>query len=179
MDKSKTLAIFASDKGPGDAERSSILSQAGTFLAKQKVQLVCPVHAGDLCVPLIKSAQAAGGDVLVIADDAFELPSALDGIPVERVDEKTARQHRLAEICGAFVGLPGSLASVTSLYETWVATEGVVPVALLNRNRAFEVLRGFAADVVSASVKDVERQFQFADSIEDLWNKLSRTLAAT
>lgn len=179
MDKSATLAVFASDKGPGDAERSSILSQAGSFLAKQKVRLVCPVHAGDLCVPLIKSARAADGDVLVIADDAFALPSALEGITVERENDKAARQRRLAEVCGAFVGLPGSLASITSLYETWVATGSSTPIALLNRNRAFEVLRGFTADVVSNSIKDVERQFQFAESIEDLWSKLSRQLAAT
>lgn len=178
MENTITLAVFASDKGPGDAERSSIMSQVGSFLAKQKVRLVCPANGPDLCVPLIKSAKAANGDVLVIADDNFVMPSALKGIELERLDEKQARQQKLSEICSAFVGLPGSLASVSNLYETWVATGSIKPVALLNRNRAFEVLRGFAADVVSNSVKDAERQLLFADTIEDLWSRLSRNIAA-
>ena len=48
------------------------------------------------------------------------------------------------------------------------------PVLLYNRNNAFEVLRGYVADVVSHSVRRHDRLIQFSDSIEDLWNRISR-----
>ena len=43
-----------------------------------------------------------------------------------------------------------------------------------NRNNAFEVLRGYAADVLSHSIPHHERYVQFAESIEDLWARASR-----
>ncbi len=81
-------------------------------------------------------------------------------------------------MCDAYIGLPGSIGSVTSLYETWIDTGADKPVALLNRNRAYEVIRGFASDVLSHSVREWERKLQFADSIEELWNRLNRALPA-
>ena len=47
------------------------------------------------------------------------------------------------------------------------------PVILLNRNRAFEPMRGMVADVVSHSVKRHDRLVQFTDNVEDLWNKVA------
>lgn len=179
MNNQYTLAVFASDKGPGDAERSSIMSQVGTFLAGQGVRIVCPVHAEGLCVPLINSAKSAGGDVLVIAGEKFTMPSALSDITVETFVSKGEKQQRIGALCDAFIGLPGSLGSVISLYETWVGTGGVKPVSLLNRNRAYEVLRGFAVDIISNSMSDWERHLQFSETIEDMWSRLNRTLNAS
>jgi hypothetical protein len=79
-------------------------------------------------------------------------------------------------LADGFIGLPGSLASAASLYGVWVAAGaagGRKPVVLLNRNRAFEVMRGFTADVVSHSVRGHDRVIQFTDSIEDLWNRVT------
>jgi hypothetical protein len=47
-------------------------------------------------------------------------------------------------------------------------------VILLNRHRAFEVVRGFSADVLSHSLKGHERAVQFADTVEDLWSRTQR-----
>ena len=41
-----TIAVFASDKGPGDAERASIMSQAGTYFARKGARVVCLVKHG-------------------------------------------------------------------------------------------------------------------------------------
>jgi hypothetical protein len=79
-----------------------------------------------------------------------------------------------------FVGLPGSLASASELYKTWVRAGGGAsgkPVVLLNRNRAFEVMRGLAADVLSHSVKRQDRMMVFTDNVEDLWNRVAWALA--
>jgi len=179
MKNSYALAIFASDKGPGDAGRSSIMSETGTFLAKKGVRIICLVNQSGLSVPLVKSARAAGGEVLVIADDKFVMPPAISGIDVERFATLAERRQRVGELSNALLGLPGSLDSVTNLYETWVATGGQKPVALLNRHRAYEVLRGFAADIYGYTVSDWERRLQISENLDELWNKLTKVLATS
>lgn len=176
-DRHPTLAVFASDKGPGDAERASIMSQAGTYFARKGARIVCLAEGKVIAVPLITSARAAGGDVTIIADENFSMPRALSGVPVEKFGSPKERIARMADSSDAFIGLPGSLASISALYRCWNKAGGGTggkPVVLYNRNDAFEVLRGYSADVVSHSVKHTERIIQFADSIEDLWNRISR-----
>ncbi|MHB1103451.1 MAG: hypothetical protein ACYC0C_11910 [Devosia sp.] len=174
-----TLAVFASDHGPGDPERASIMSQAGSILARRGVRIVCLAEQEAIAVPLITSARAAGGKVLIIADDELKVPAALADVPLERIAGKDARLARIAALATVFVGLPGSLASASSLYSAWVKAGGGAggkPVVLFNRNRAFEVLRGLSADVLSHSLKRHDRYVVFTDSIEDLWNKVSWAL---
>jgi len=177
-----TLAVFASDLGPGDPERASIMSQAGSILSRRGARIVCLAEQEAIAVPLITSARAAGGEVLIIADDRVKIPAALADVPIERIADRDARLARVAALATVFVGLPGSLASTSSLYSSWVKAgggDGGKPVVLLNRNRAFEVLRGMAADVLSHSVKRHDRYVVFTDSIEDLWNKVSWALNET
>ena len=66
-DTHPVLGVFASDLGPGDAERASIMSQVGSFLARKGARLVCLVDKGEIPVPLITSARTAGGEVTLIA----------------------------------------------------------------------------------------------------------------
>ncbi len=177
--RNPTLAVFASDRGPGDPERASIMSQAGTLMARRGARLVCLAEGGSVPVPLITSARAAGGDVLILADAAVNIPAALATVPVERIDDAETRLARAASLAHLFVGLPGSLASVASLYRSWVRAGGGSsnkPVVLLNRNRAFEVMRGMSADVLSHSVKRHDRMVVFSESIDDLWNKIGWAL---
>lgn len=174
-----TLAVFASAQGPGDPERAGIMSQAGTLLARRGARIVCLAEQGILAVPLITSARAAGGEVLIIADEELRVPAALAEVPIVRLGEREARLARIAQLATVFVGLPGSLASASSLYSSWVRAGGGAggkPVVLLNRNRAFEVMRGMAADVLSHSLRRHDRYVVFTDSIDDLWNKVSWAL---
>lgn len=170
-----TVAIFASDKGPGDAERASIMSQTGSYLARKGARIVCLAENEGLAVPLVTSARAAGGDVLVIGDEDFVMPAALTGVPLERIADPGQRLARLVEMSQVFVGLPGSLASASRLFSTWVKSGGGGagrPVVLFNRNRAFEAMRGMATDVLSHGIRRHDRFVQFADSVEDLWTKV-------
>ncbi len=178
--KRPTLAVFASDRGPGDPERASIMSLAGSLFARRGARIVSLAEGNTLAVPLITSARAAGGEVLIIADDTIQLPPGLDGVPVERLPEAEARLDRMANLADVFVGLPGSLASASELYKSWVRAGGGAsgkPVVLLNRNRAFEVMRGLAADVLSHSVKRQDRMMVFTDNVEDLWNRVAWALS--
>jgi hypothetical protein len=171
-----TLAVFASEKGAGDPERASIMSLAGSLIARRGARIVTLADGSTLAVPLITSARAAGGEVLIIADGQIQLPPALAGVAVERHDDADARLDRVAQLADLLVGLPGSLASASDLYKSWVRTGSAKPVVLLNRNRAFEVMRGFAADVLSHSVKRHDRMLVFTDNVEDLWNKVAWAL---
>ena len=174
--KKQSLAIFASDQGPGDPERGSIMAQAGAFLATRNVRIFCFAQNGNLCVPLISSIRTAGGDITILADGKFNAPSGLADIAVEQFeDEPNKKYQRIGELTDAFIGLPGSLLSAKTLFETWVATGRSKPVALLNKNRNFEFMRGFATDIVSSKVKKIEHHIVLSDNIEDLWNRLSRS----
>ncbi len=169
------LGIFASDQGAGDAERATIMSQAGSYLARKGAHLACVVdRSDDIPVPLLTSARTAGGAVTLIADEQFSEPNYLSGVAVEHVGTPEARFARLASMSALYVALPGSLASAISLYRTWVTGGGGAgrkPVVFLDRNGAFKVVRGYAADVISTSIKHHDHYLQFADSVEDLWNK--------
>jgi len=176
-----TLAVFASDIGPGDAERASIMSQVGTHFARKGARIVCLAEGKTIAIPLITSARAVGGEIIIIADDKFSLPRALSGVPIEKIADPAERMARVGALADAFIGLPGSLASISSLYLIWTKAGGGAsgkPVVLYNRNNAFEVLRGYAADVLSHSIRHHDRIVQFADSVEDLWNRVNRLVEA-
>ncbi len=169
-----TLAIFASDKGPGDAERSSIMSRAGAYFAKRGAKLVCLAEKDVMPLPVITSARAAGGEVELVADETYILPPALKGIAVQRVGGNEARLERVSAMSDCFVALPGSLQSVTNLYFCVAKTGLDKPVVLLNHRNAFEIVRGFCVDVFAHTNNKAYKNIQFADNIEDLWNKISR-----
>lgn len=173
------LAVFSSDKGPGEAERSTLMSQAGTILARHGARIVCIADETLDSIPLVTSARAAGGEVLILADDGFRAPPALRDVAVERIDDPEARLKRIADLAEVFIGLPGSLASAAALYRAWVRAGGGAsgkPVVLLNHHRAFEAMRGFAADIISHSVNHADRIVTFTDNVDDLWNKVAWSL---
>jgi hypothetical protein len=174
-DAHPVIGIFASDHGPGDAERATIMSQAGSYLARKGARLACVVDTPDtIPVPLLTSARTAGGDVVLIGDESFSEPSYLTGVTVEHAATLDARYARLATMSTLYVALPGSLASAIALYKTWVrggGGPGRKPVVFFDRNGAFKVVRGYAADVISTSIESHDRYIQFADSVEDIWNK--------
>jgi predicted Rossmann-fold nucleotide-binding protein len=174
-DAHPVLGIFASDHGPGDAERASIMSQAGSYFARKGAHIVCLGDDETLPVPLLTSARAAGGKVTLITGPTFHGWPALQDIPVERLATADERLRRLAVLSNLYVALPGSLASASALFMTWARGGGGAgrkPVVFYDRNGAFRVLRGYTSDIISNSVKRYDQLVQFGDSIEDVWNKI-------
>jgi hypothetical protein len=112
---------------------------------------------------------------LIAAEDYSE-PSAFGGVTVEHIPDREARLQRLAALSQLYVALPGSLASATSLYLTWVRGGGGAgrkPVVFYDHRDAFKVMRGYAADVISNSIRNHDRYLQFATNLDDMWNKIS------
>lgn len=168
---SPIIGVFASDRGPGDPERASLMGQVGTLFARRGAHLVCLAEKGVIPVPLITAARAAGGAVDILADESVVMPPALSGVPIEIVPDQAERYARIGAMASAFVVLPGSLASISALFGSWKLAKPK-PVVMLNRHRAFDIVRGFAGDVMSHSLPGYDRSLQFADSVEDLWNKV-------
>lgn len=171
--KGPVVAVFASDRGPGDPERASLMSEVGRVFARRGGTIICLAEGGVIPVPLITAARAAGGVVSVVADASIVLPAALASVPITVVPEQAERLAYLAENAAVFVALPGSLASVTALFRSW-AGGPPRPVVMFNRHNAFEVVRGFAADVLAVAVPQSDRGLQFADTVEDLWARAAR-----
>lgn len=172
-----TLAVFASEKGPGNAARASVMSQAGTFLAKKGVRILCPAGAGGVNVPFVKSARAAGGEVLVVASEDFVTTAGLNDVPIKRFEGPVQVQTYLQQVADAYLGLPGSLNSVTSFFSTWESDPDQTPIALLNHDQAYEIVRGFAVDILVHSKQNWERRMQISDNMDDLWHRLTKMLA--
>jgi len=170
------LGVFASDHGPGDAERASIMTQVGSFLARKGARLVCIAEDGVVPVPLVTSARTAGGEVTLITAADYIEPSAFEGVRVEHLPDRDARLARLAALSHLYLALPGSLVSAASLYSTWVrggSGAGRRPVVFYDHHDAFKVVRGYASDIIANSIPNHDRYVQFATNPDDLWNKIS------
>ena len=165
------VAIFASDKGPGDPERASLMGEVGRVFARKGAHMLCLAEQGIIPVPLITAARTAGGAVDIVADASIILPQALSGVPITVLPDRAERLGYLGAASTVFVALPGSLASASSLFGAW-ASGSPRPVVMLNRHRAFEVLRGFSVDVLAAAVSNHDSNIQYADTVEDLSNKV-------
>jgi hypothetical protein len=175
-DTHPVLGVFASDHGPGDAERASIMSQVGSFLGRKGASLVCLAEDGVVPVPLVTSARTAGGAVTLLAEADYAEPPAFEGVAVEHIPDPEARLARLAALSQLYVALPGSLATAASLYLTWVrggGGPGRKPVVFFDHHDAFKVMRGFAGDIIANSIRNHDHYLQFATSPDDLWNKIS------
>ena len=175
-----TLAIFADAASPGDADYPRLLSTAGTLLANAGVQIVCLSENGTYCRPLVIAARAGGAAVTILSDGSLKTADFAAGCSIEVLPEADLRFQRMSEMADAFIGFPAGIVSVRALFNVWVLAGGGSsgkPVALLNRNRAYEVLRGYAMDVLSHSLTNSDRLVIFADTVEDLWNRLERALA--
>lgn len=174
--KNLTLVVFASDQGPGDATRASIMSQTGNLLAKRGAKIICMAEKGDIPLPLLTSACAAGGQVELICDAECELPDGLKNLTTQEIPDRTERLKLLAQSADCFIGLPGSLATSTSHFLTIAELGANTPMVFLNQNNAYEILRGFSADVFVHSFQKAHRNVQFAETVEDIWVKVAKLL---
>ncbi len=174
--KKPTLVVFASDQGPGDAARTSIMSQAGSVLAKNGAKLVCLAENDIVPLSFLTSARAAGGEVELICDAEYALPTSLEDISVCVIAEREARFAALAEMADCFIGLPGSLASVTAHYLTIARLGAKTPMVFLNQNNAYEIVRGFSADVFVHTFQEAHRKVQFVEHVEEIWPRVEKLL---
>lgn len=173
--KQPIIAIFGGGRVQNDASRSLILTQAGTFFAKKNVKLVCMQGRGGLPMVALGAARAAGGDIEIIVAEDFDVPKALAEVNVTRESDLETRYSMTAEKVQAIVALPGGLSLANDLFQISMNRARSSPTILLNHENAFEVLRGFFADVLVHNHPNAEGALQVADSLDDVWNRVIRT----
>lgn len=173
MAEIKTVAVFADT---GVSPHQVQYRQAGSAIARKGARVVCVAHNGDWPRAVVDSALAEGGSVAVVTSAA--LPGRVPR-GVEVISAESGRQagETAAQMSDAIIGLPGNIDVVAMLYAAWVDAGGAQsgkPVALLNHRKSFEIVKGFVSDVAHHGRGNTDKLVQFADTIDDLWSKLTR-----
>lgn len=170
----RSVTVFANC---GPTGHQAQYRQAGSTIARRGARLICVSQNGDWPRALVDSALAAGGRVTVVTSSA-ELPLRVpQGVQVEAAETERAAAAKAVSLGDAIIALPSGIAVTAMLYAAWTDNGGRQsgkPVGLLNFNRAFEVVRGFMADIATPGLGSTDGFFQTAENFEELWNRLAR-----
>lgn len=169
-----SVAVFADCEATA---HQALYRQAGAIIARHGAHLHCLARNGDWPRALVESALAGGGQVTVASAPTQQPLAVSQGVSVLTEDSEPDAGTRIVEAAQVVIGLPGSIETAGALYASWTAAGGAGanrPVGLLNHNRAYEVVRGFAADVASVGRGNIDALLQVSDNFEDLWNRLTR-----
>lgn len=174
MAKRLTVAVFADC---GQTGHGALYRKAGEALAERGIAIAVVGVTEHYPADLVAAALAKGGEVTLTCADADRpgtLPKKLKVVPAN--DARDAGRLA-AQSAGALIGLPGEIAASAALYRAWADVGGNAsgkPVGLLNRKRAFEIVRGFVSDVANPGLGTTDRLVVFAESVDDLIGKLRR-----
>lgn len=174
-----TVAVFAGRLTAQEKGWEQVVSEAGRLCAENRWRVLVLAEGDNLCRPLLQAARRAGAEVLVVADEVVEPASLPKGVLLEVIEDADTRLMRVSDVADGFLILPTTLASIRDLHKAWVLAgggSGGRPVAMLNRNRAYEVFRGFTQDILNQSLANSDRLLMFADTVEDLLPRLQRAL---
>ena len=174
MGKLDTVAVFA------DCDMTShqaLYRKAGTIIAKNGGHLCCVARDGQWPRALVDSALAAGGRVTVFSAHQGGTLGVPQGVSVQLA--QTAHEAGVLAVghAQAVIGLPAGIETAAALYRAWSQAGNTTdrrPVGLLNHAKAYEIVRGFMADVASVGRGNVDTMIQFSETFEDLWNRLTR-----
>jgi uncharacterized protein (TIGR00730 family) len=131
------VTVFAGSSVGGRPEYAAAAADLGRTLARAGVGVVYGGGNVGLMGVLADAALAAGGEVIGIIPQVLvdAEVAAYQVTRLEVVDSLHTRKARMAELCDAFVALPGGLGTLEELFEvlTWrqLRLHGK-PVALLD-----------------------------------------------
>lgn len=174
MAKLTSVAVFADC---GATTYQALYRQAGETVARHGAHLHCVARNGQWPRTLIDSALASGGRVTVATGPSPRRLTVPQGVTVLEEVSDQAAAIRIIEAAQAVIGMPGGIDTAGTLYGAWAAAGGARsnrPVGLLNHNRAYEVVKGFAGDVASVGRGNIDGLIQVAETFDDLWNRLTR-----
>ncbi|WP_404405591.1 hypothetical protein [Pelagibacterium halotolerans] len=174
MAQKMTAAVFAD---AGETEHATLYRQAGETLGSRGVAVVVTAVAGRYPVQFVAGALGKGARVTLICAKADRPDGLPDSVAVELAEDARDAARLAAETADALIGLPGGLSTTAALYRAWADVGGPVsgkPVGLLNRKKAFEIVRGFISDVANPGLGSTDRLIVFADGVDDLIGRLKR-----
>jgi uncharacterized protein (TIGR00730 family) len=117
------VTVFAGSSAGGRPEYADAAADVGRLLAEAGIGVVYGGGGVGLMGVMAGAAMSAGGEVIgVIPQALVEAEVAdLEVTRLEVVDSMHTRKARMAELCDAFVALPGGLGTLEELFEvlTW------------------------------------------------------------
>lgn len=174
-----SICVFlGSSPGKGDAYLN-LASSVGAHLAQQGIHTI--YGGGDVgCMgALANGALKAGGKVTgVIPKLLHEKEIAATGLTqLHVVDSMHERKAMMAELCDAFLILPGSIGTLEEFFEAWTWSQlhyHAKPCAILNFQNYYNLLLGFL-DHVSDEGFIKKTNFDMlivSESIEEILTKI-------
>lgn len=170
-----TVTVFADC---GVTPHQAQYRHVGEAVARKKAHLICIACNGEWPRALVDTALAHGGKVTVCTS-GDKSPDVPRGVNVEVATDVQSAALKAASLGQVLIALPGGLAAAATLYNAWAdigGSESGKPVGLLNRNNAFEVVRGFLTDIAGVGLGGIDHLVQVSDNFDDLWHRLNRAL---
>jgi uncharacterized protein (TIGR00730 family) len=149
------VTVFAGSSMGARPEFAAAAADLGAVLAQAGIGIVYGGSSVGLMGVLAQAAMAAGGEVIgVIPQVLVDAEVAAGGITrLEVVATMHQRKARMADLCDAFVALPGGLGTLEELFEilTWRKL-GLhdKPAAVLNVAGAWDPLLALLESTVAA-----------------------------
>ncbi|RDE10510.1 hypothetical protein [Pelagibacterium lacus] len=172
-----TLASIAVFADCGVTPHQAQYRAAGAVAARHGMHVICTARNGQWPQALVDSALAEDGVVTVVSGPSTRDLRVPGGVSVQRCDSEIQAGIKAVQMAQAVIGMPGCIETTAALYAAWTGAGGAAsqrPVGLFNRDRAFEVVRGFAADIAGVGRGNIDTLVQFSDNFEDLLNRLTR-----
>lgn len=174
MARLSDVAVFADC---GVTAHQAQYRQAGAIIARHGAHLFCLARNGQWPRALVESALAGGGRVTVASGPPQARLAVPHGVTVVTEASEQAAAVHIVRTGQVVIGMPGSIDTAGALYAAWTAAGGALskrPIGLLNHNRAYDVVKGFASDVAAVGRSNIDAMLQISDNFEDLWNRLTR-----
>ena len=160
IQSSIAVAIFASDKGPGDPERASLMGEVGRVFARKGARMLCLAENGIIPVPLITAARTAGGAVEIVADAIQQL----SGRPAVRTDailstRDLTRARQIREFAESTLDKPVTLTdiarevgvSTSSLQRLFKQAYGVTVIEFIRSQRLLKARDALERDGITVA----------------------------
>ena len=123
MSKIRSVCVFCGSSSKGDPSHADAARHLGRVFARENVQLVYGGGRVGIMGILADAVIDNGGEAIgVIPKFLDEYEVGHTGVTrLEVVDSMHTRKARMAELCDAFVALPGGLGTLEELFEimTW------------------------------------------------------------
>lgn len=180
MTRFRRICVFCGSARGHDPAFIQAATTVGTLLARRGIGLVYGGAQVGLMGEVADAALAAGGEVFgVIPEKLSSKEIAHHGLTeLHVVQSMHDRKAKMAELCDAFVSLPGGWGTLEETFEvlTWLQLRyHEKPVGLLNVNGYYDALLAFADHALESGflTRDSRRLLVDADDPEVLVDQLA------
>lgn len=156
-----SVCVYCGSRAGNQSEFTAVAIEVGTWIGRNKGQLVYGGGRNGLMGILADATLAAGGRVVgVIPKALVEKEWAHDGCTeLHIVETMHDRKRIMAEHADAFLALPGGIGTLEELFEVWTWRQlgyHDKPIGLLNMNGYYDHLIAFLNSAVTGGFMNTQ-----------------------